>query len=84
MLSIYGYATASTESAAYIIGGNSEHNEGMSIIAEYRDNKWNRYGDMRTKRYRASAILLNGEHIIIGGSDGMDDYDSWAVAYKQW
>ena len=84
MLSIYGYATASTESAAYIIGGNSDHNEGMSTIAEYRDNKWNKYGDLRTKRYRASTILLNGEHIIIGGSNGIDDNDIWAHYFPQW
>ena len=84
MLSIYGYATASTESAAYIIGGNGDHDDGMSTIAEYRDNKWNKYGDMRTKRYRASALFLNGEHLIIGGSDGMEDkYFYWAE-YAKW
>ena len=44
---------------------------GVSTIAEYRNDKWTKFGDLRTKRYRASTILINGEHIIIGGSSGM-------------
>ena len=76
MLSIYGYTTASTDIAAYILGGNDDCDKKVSTIAEYRNDKWTKYGDLRSKRYRASTLFLNGEHIIFGGeritvSDGV-------------
>ena len=53
---------------------------GVSTIAEYRNDKWTKFGDLKTKRYRASAIFINGEHIIIGGSSGMFfDYNEKAL-----
>ena len=65
MLRIYGYATASTDSAAYIIGG---HYRGLiSTIAQYKNNKWLKIGDLNEKTYALSAIFHNGEHFIVGG-----------------
>ena len=85
MLSIYGYATASTDIAAYILGGSDDNDKAVSTIAEYRDDKWTKYGDLRSKRYRASAIFLNGEHIIIGGGpvELMNHYFS-AYPVERW
>ena len=85
MLSIYGYATASTDIAAYILGGSDDNDKAVSTIAEYRDDKWTKYGDLRSKRYRASAIFLNGEHIIIGGGpvELMNNYFS-AYPVERW
>ena len=65
MLRIYSYATASTDSAAYIIGGS---NGGyVSTIAEYKNNKWRKFGDLSKARHYSSAIFHNGEYIIVGG-----------------
>ena len=65
------YATASTDSAAYIIGGDSGYGwspEYVSTIAEYKNNKWRKFGDLTKKRRGSSAIFFNGEYIIVGGS----------------
>ena len=65
MFRIYNYATASTDSAAYIIGGADSG--WVSTIAEYKNNKWRKFGDLTKKRGISSAIFFNGEYIIVGG-----------------
>ena len=67
MFRISYYATASTDSAAYIIGG-SDGWKYISTIAEYKNNKWRKFGDLTKKRSRSSAIFFNGEYIIVGGN----------------
>ena len=76
---IYWYATASTSSAAYILGGYFENwvpkkggrfekvRNYYSTIAEYKNNKWSKFGDLQKKRYGHSAIFFNEETIIVGG-----------------
>ena len=66
MFRIFRYATASTDSAAYIIGGHNG-NGYVSTIAEYKNNKWRKFGDLTKKRGSSSAIFYNGEYIIVGG-----------------
>ena len=63
MFRISNYATASTDSAAYIIGGNGY----VSTIAEYKNNKWRKFGDLTKGKAYSSAIFFNGEYIIVGG-----------------
>ena len=65
MFRISGYATASTDSAAYIIGGIGGGL--VSTIAEYKNNKWRKFGDLTKGRKFSSAIFFNGEYIIVGG-----------------
>ena len=65
LLRIYRYATASTDTTAYIIGGYSE--ERVSTIAEYKNNKWRAIGNLNEPKYRLSAIFNNGEYIVVGG-----------------
>ena len=65
MLRICSYATASTDSAAYIIGGYGDDH--VSTIAEYKNNKWRKFGDLTKKRNYSSAIFYNGEFIVVGG-----------------
>ena len=65
MFRIWGYATASTDSAAYIIGGYGD--DYVSTIAEYKNNKWRKFGDLTKKRGISSAIFFNGEYTIFGG-----------------
>ena len=66
MLRIYYYATASTDSAAYIIGG-SKGQETVSTIAEYMNSQWRKIGDLHEPKYSLSAIFMNEEYIVVGG-----------------
>ena len=66
LLRISYYATASTDSAAYIIGGLTG-SEQTSIIAEFKNNKWLKIGDLNESKNSPSAILHNGEYMIVGG-----------------
>ena len=68
MFRIYGYATASTDSAAYIIGGYIGGGERVSTIAEYKNNKWRKIGNLNEPKSFLSAIFNNGEYIVVGGS----------------
>ena len=66
ILRIWGYATASTDTAAYIIGGWGEWNK-VSTIAQFKDNKWLKIGDLNEKKDSLSAIFHDGEYLIVGG-----------------
>ena len=65
MLRIYGYATASTDSAAYIIGGYGGGY--LSTIAQFKNNKWLKIGDLKERKTSLSAIFHDGEYLIVGG-----------------
>ena len=65
MLRIYGYATASTDSAAYIIGGYGDGY--ISTIAQFKNNKWLKIGDLKERKTTLSAIFHDGEYLIVGG-----------------
>ena len=66
MLRISHYATASTDSAAYIIGGWNGRGA-VSTIAEYKNNKWRKIGNLNEPKNDLSAIFNNGEYIVVGG-----------------
>ena len=75
MLRISNYATASTDSAAYIIGGyNGSGPLGemssayVSTIAEFKNNRWRKNGNLNKLKSHLSAIFNNGEYIGVGGS----------------
>ena len=65
MFRISNYATASTDSAAYIIGGYNGVR--VSTIAEYKNNKWRKIGNLNEPKVYLSAIFNNGEYIVVGG-----------------
>ena len=72
--SISGYATASTASAAYILGG-FEHatatGHALDIIAKYENDSWSKVGGptggLLAKRYGHNAIWMEEELFVIGG-----------------
>ena len=66
ILRISYYATASTDSAAYIIGGYLR-TESVSTIAEYKNNIWRNIGDLKEPKSSMSSILYNGEYLLVGG-----------------
>ena len=65
-LRISYYGTASTELAVYIIGGGSG-SENLSTIAEFKDNKWRKIGDLNVSKSGLSTIMQNGEFMLVGG-----------------
>ena len=66
VLRISNYATASTDSAAYIIGGWSGSGT-YSTIAEFKNNQWRKIGELNEPKAVTSAIFHNGEYMIVGG-----------------
>ena len=66
ILRISNYGTASTDSAAYIIGGYGGDGR-ISTIAQFQNNEWQKIGDLKEVKSDTSAIVHNGEYLIIGG-----------------
>ena len=73
ILRISHYATASTDSAAYIIGGFYK-----STIAQFKNNKWLKIGDLNEGKDSLSAIFHDGEYLIVGG----DNYGRLVYLFK--
>ena len=61
------YAVASTNNAAFIIGGYDESSTGINIIAKFQDNQWTRYGSLKTSRRLHGSIQSGDLTMIIGG-----------------
>ena len=66
------YAVASTVRSAFIIGGwigRDANVDGIdtSIVAEFKDGQWGKYGNLMNSRSYHRAITFNGETMIIGG-----------------
>ena len=70
ILRISHYATASTDSAAFILGGwigKETADWRTSTIAEYKNNEWQKIGNLNEVKDSTSAIFHNGEYLIVGG-----------------
>jgi len=68
-LRISNYGTASTDLAAYILGGyyyDGNHKR-TSTIAKFQNNEWQKIGDLKEVKSDTSAIFHDGEYLIIGG-----------------
>ena len=61
------YSTASTESAAYFIGGEDVGGKYFSTIAEFKDDEWRNIGDLVKARSSPSTIIIGDEAVIVGG-----------------
>ena len=71
---ISAYATASTASAAYILGGYEHatpNGHALSTVAKYENDSWSRVGGptggLLASRYGHNAIWLEDELFVIGG-----------------
>ena len=70
ILRISNYRTASTDSAAYILGGFIGETYDIlraSTIAQFQNNEWKEIGDLKEVKSDPSSILHDGEYLIIGG-----------------
>ena len=82
VLRIYNYATASSKSAAYIIGGIGEisksngdyynYHGDITTIAEFKNNKWTQIGNLRIPPlyafWRKCGRKWSFDHFIIHGT----------------
>lgn len=60
---IFGYSTAATDNAAFIIGGYGY----ASTVAEFRDNQWRELGSLTNPRCYHGSITVGQETMSIGG-----------------
>ena len=63
---IYAYSTASTDDAAFIIGGGDMYNKHVTI-AEFRNNQWRNLGSLTKGRGFHGSITIGQETMIVGG-----------------
>ena len=61
------YPVASTDNAAFILGGWSAGNR-INIIAKFQNNEWTNYGSLHKARQGHNAITSDGYTMIFGGS----------------
>ena len=62
------YATTSTDTSVYIIGGLTNGSPSRSTtIAKYCDGLWSEPGSLKQGRYAHGAITTEGRTMIIGG-----------------
>ena len=64
---IYQYSVATTDNAAFIIGGSDESSFYIDIIAKFQDNKWTKYGSLKASRYCHGSITNDDKTMIVGG-----------------
>ena len=60
---VFGYSTASTSEAAYIIGGWHHRN----IIAEFKHDSWRQLGTLFQGRTWHGSIVFGNAIMVIGG-----------------
>ena len=61
--SIWGYSTANTPDAAYIIGGTKTPN----LVAEFRNDQWAQLGTLNKGRSDHGSITVGTQTMIVGG-----------------
>ena len=64
---IYGYSTASTSEAAYIIGGVYTNSATANIVAEFKNDSWRQMGTLAKGRAWHGSIALENIVMVIGG-----------------
>ena len=64
---IFVYSTASTDEAAYIIGGY-QGSDYSPIIAEFKNEQWRKLGDLTQGRQYHGSISVGDQAMIVGGA----------------
>ena len=65
----------SIHDAVFIIAGwvtNKDWSGSVTTIARFKDEKWNKVGDLKTPRSGAKAVKYGPVYMIIGGWSGSD------------
>ena len=61
------YSVASTNQAAFFIGGNVDGNSQSSVIAKYENDNWSLHGNLKRRRNTHYSITYGTTTIVIGG-----------------
>ena len=61
------YSVASTNQAAFFIGGWDGSSQ-SSVIAKYENDNWSLYGNLNKPRMAHGSIIFGTATIVIGGS----------------
>ena len=82
--SIYQYSTASTEDAVYIIGGSSS-NGVVRTIAEFKNGRWSRIGQMEKPKSAHGSISFGQKTLIFEGysDDDHEHVELWDLKRKR-
>lgn len=78
--SILGYTSASTDSAAFIFGGENIQDDefcgtkndcyfpgGSTRVAQFKDDSWSTVGNLHRGRVNHGSITIDGITMILGG-----------------
>ena len=64
---ISSYSVASTNDAAFVIGGYTGSST-LDVIAQFKDNAWSLYGNLQKPRSSQASITSGDMTMIIGGN----------------
>ena len=62
---VYGYSTAATDEAAYIISGVQDSYS--PTIAELKNEQWRKLGDLTQARQLHGSISIGQRTMVVGG-----------------
>ena len=60
------YSTAASDEAAYIVGG-FDGSEYSRSIAEFKNNRWRKLGDLTQGRRSHGSISIGQKTMVVGG-----------------
>ena len=61
------YSAASTNDAAFVIGGSASEGSYLDVIAQFRNDEWSLYGNLHKRRYLHGSITFGSQTMVIGG-----------------
>ena len=83
-IQIGGYSVASTDAAAFVIGGVDAMGYYSNVIAKFENEEWSLYGYLRLTRGYHKSITYGTETIVIGGESDDDDSDATPKFSEIW
>ena len=60
------YSVASTNEAAFVIGGY-DGSLSLDVIAQFKDNEWSLYGNLKKGRFIHGSVTYSDKTMVIGG-----------------
>ena len=64
---VHSYSAASTDEAAFIIGGYQGSGSYGQGVIEYKDDTWRKVGYLKQGRYNHASISLDEFIMVVGG-----------------
>ena len=67
LLSIYRYATVTTDQGELILGG-TDSNGDLATVSCFNNSDWSKLNDLQSTRYSHRAIMNGNKVYVIGGN----------------